>query len=169
MRDGFEFFFSSVLLSISCISRRNLFRTGVTLELGIFLSFPMWSIPPLSLWNGCVFRVVTSPLTYQVLLSQLCNHASWIDMPLVTLCGSKTATLLGRHTSENGRQVAAAAPCGSLRLMTNLSGTHLAASISILSHHPAHALPDQENVRRLFLWCRPSGRKLWPLLPQWYS
>ena len=28
--------------------------------------------------------------------------------------------------------------------------------------------PGSGIVRRLFLWCRPSGRKLWPLLPFWY-
>ena len=118
----------------------------------------MWSIPPLSLSNRCVFRVITSLLIYQLLPSLPCNHGSKIDT--VRLLGPRRATLFGRHTSKNGRQVAAATPYRSLLLMTNLSGTHLASFISILSHRPAHALPDQE----LFVACSsgadPQGRKV---------
>ena len=46
-----------------------------------FLSFAMCSIPPLSLSNRCVFRLITSRLTYQVLPSLPCNHGSKIDVP----------------------------------------------------------------------------------------
>ena len=108
------------------------------------LAFPMWSRPPLSLWNRCVFRVVTSPLTYQVLPSQPCNHGSWIDMPLDTLLGPRRRLCLEGILPRMGGRLQLLPPYRSLRLMTNLSGTHLAASISILSHHPVHALPDQE-------------------------